>query len=69
MDIVLIYVMALCILMVIILPFVVKEIWESAEGQKENFFVWLLILYGAMCALLPILMLGDWTRCFFMGGC
>ena len=49
------FVMALCILMVIILPFIVREIWLTT---RETFFALLLALYGVMCAVLALMLTG-----------
>ena len=66
MDIQIYFVMALCVLMVIILPFIVREMWLTT---RETFFALLLALFGAMCALLFALMTGDWIHCYFAAGC
>lgn len=52
------FVMALCILMVIILPFIVREIWLTT---RETFFALLLALYGVMCAVLALMLTGVLT--------
>tara|TARA_Y100001951_G_C11112825_1_gene168445 strand:+ start:107 stop:286 length:180 start_codon:yes stop_codon:yes gene_type:complete len=49
------FVMALCILMVIILPFIVREIWLTT---RETFFALLLAFYGVICAVLALMMAG-----------
>ena len=52
------FVMALCILMVIILPFIVREMWLTT---RETFFALLLALYGVMCAVLALMLTGVLT--------
>ena len=52
------FVIGLCILMVIILPFIVREIWLTT---RETFFALLLALYGVMCAVLALMLTGVLT--------
>ena len=51
------FVIGLCILMVIILPFIVREMWLTTRYHSFALFC---ILFGGMCALLLHFLTGGY---------